>query len=184
VTRSFLFTVLVVCAAAGGCAQNAILELTEQVPADPAATSTSPRYALLQAHTGESFDAMWAGSGGIEGTALSATTPTTLHVSVVADDSAVQLAKLAIRVRFCGTPACTGPGDDNASEVRYVFDRAFYRGKVTRKTLPPITALPTGTPTPTSPVPTVIPKCEVEGCVEGATMNFCHADGVTHFCEG
>ena len=38
------------------------------------------------------------------------------------------------------------------------------------------------TPTATTPAPILIAKCDVQGCVEGSTTSYCHADG-THFCE-
>ncbi len=169
--------VLTACAALllFGCAENAILEVDLQLPAQP--TTGPALFAHVQARSADvvSFDETWAGTDAIEGREL-AEEASPLPFSVVAGGSAFT-RKLGVRVRFCETPACTGLGDDYAPEMRYRIERAFYRGRRTRVTIA-IASVPTAPPGEAE----VIEKCDVEGCTSGSTLSYCFIDG-RHFCE-
>jgi hypothetical protein len=100
----------------------------------------------------------------------------------------IEAEPVRIKVRFCHDPSCAAIDDDHAPEVRYQIERAFYLGQRTSLTLTvdciPNVAGQTDAP-PSCAVAQAqevdVPKCQVAGCREGVTSNYC-VNG-EHFCE-
>lgn len=159
----------------GGCADNAILELTLELP------SGEEGFAFVQFDQGATFEE-FEGSTSLDGFPLDG--PASVQVSVIADGDEIE-APLRVKVRFCQEPRCTFldpagiESDDGVGELRFELERAFYRGRFTEHTLDLRTIPERGIP----PTLSVVDKCEVGGCRDGTTVtNSCRADG-THFCE-
>lgn len=158
-----------------GCAQNAVLELTIQLPPDSAG---GPHFAYVQARANvTNFDDTWAGTGELAAFPLTAMAQT-VQVSVVTSDGAIVADPLAIKISFCGSSTCTALADAMAPQARFLVARAFYIGHRTSLTL----SIPTF-PTSATPAPTMIGKCEVAGCRDGTTADYCTMMGTRHFCE-
>lgn len=112
--------------AAGGCAENAVLELQVELPAAPEG-DPDPWFAQVQVRrSNASFDATWEGLD-----------PRTLElgpepqwdcISVQTGDDSVDLN---VRVNFCRTSDCEGLGDDRPPERRYFLEHPFYLGRRT-----------------------------------------------------
>jgi len=172
ITPALLLTLALPIVVGGGCAQNAILELTLELPAQP---TGAPLLVQVQARTAETVDfaESWAGTEPVSGLGL-ADEPSTRTVSIVGGDDLTR--ELGIRVRFCREAECTGLGDDRAPETQVLVERAFYLGHRTRLRL----EIPE-VPGP-SPVPMRVERCRVEGCLAGTTSTYCSLDG-RHFCD-
>ena len=172
-----------------GCARNAILELDVTIPAQ--AIVDGRRYALVEVADGVSAfddDAFLQGEESIE---VSTTETRTARFAVMGTSAATEVR---VRVRYCVAPRC----DDIEMDVRpfmegvrpgyrYVFERAFYVGRVTSYEID-VDPLSAGTE---SAVPETICRCAVAGCVGRTTTSYCRlsADPCnddpanTHFCE-
>jgi hypothetical protein len=176
VTRVRAACSVVLALALVGCAENAVLEVELTLPAQP--STGDPLFAYVQARSADvvSFDEAWAGTDAVEGRALD-TTVSTLPFSVVAGGASFT-RQLGIRVRFCVTSDCTGLHDDQAPEVRYRIERAFYQGRRTRLSRVIAPVPPSGVVAPI----VEIDKCDVEGCTSGSTSTYCFMNG-HHFCE-
>ncbi|MGE0784512.1 MAG: hypothetical protein AB7S26_02410 [Sandaracinaceae bacterium] len=155
-----------------GCAQNAILELTADVP-DAATVGVAPgAFAVLTFHQEATLPASFP-VGPEEALPLPPIGEAVARVSVIASrDLALPLF---VAVRYCSNESCGGLGDPNLASgpaiVRY--ERAFWQGEYTRHRL----VLPTMAGTTTE-----VGKCEVIGCTEGDDpVSAC--DGALHFCE-
>ncbi len=172
ISGAILLTLATTSVVGGGCAQNAILELTLDLPAQP---TGAPLLVQVQARTAErvDFDESWAGTEPVSGLAL-ADDPSTRTVSIVGGEDLTR--ELGIRIRFCREAECTGLGDDRAPEARFLVERAFYLGHRTRLRLE-IPEVPSAPPSPTT-----IARCRVEGCLAGTTSTYCSLDG-RHFCD-
>lgn len=168
--------------AVAGCSENAILELTVELPAQP--VPTGRRYALVQprVHPDNPFPDEWRGEDlpavelGLE--------PVVDHVSVVSDRGDVDLG---VKIRFCLEPSCTalgeadgGPGDADAPELWYLLEHPFYPGHRTFYEITGIGGIPTGRPA----APTVVGRCDIRGCVEGEITDYCRMGDGRHLCEG
>lgn len=160
-TPSLLLALLV-----AGCAQDAVLELTVEIPE---AAEPGPRYAVVDARAGEPVGAPPGDVVGLDRTAAGDG-----RVSIVAEPGDAE-QPLHLRVRFCDDPSCTGAPAD-VPQVRLRIERAFYPGEHTFLTVR-IEAVPTGT----EELPDV-GKCEVRGCVSGESATYCLEDGA-HLCE-
>jgi len=158
---------------AAGCAENAILELSLDLPP----TDGIRQYAFLQARSGEpSFEDTWSGDGSTDGLALAASGRTDAVVSIEASaDQADQ--ELRVKLHFCTSQRCTALADGSAPEVRIRFGRAFYVGEYTTAEV-----MVDSVPASGSISALDVDHCLVGGCRAGETSYYCRADG-THFCE-
>lgn len=159
-----------------GCAQNSIFELTLQTPPPEMGRDKVVIEARLGAEA--DFDADWQQTQ-IRGLVMEPFVDNTLLASFEASGDDMELP-LKVKVRFCLEERCTDVADGNAPEVRYEFERVFYRGRFTSNEQI-IVDYPTD---PSMPPETDVGKCDIvgEGCWEGATDNNCLGDG-RHFCE-
>jgi len=203
--RSRLPLALVSALLAGGCAQNAILELQIELP--PAPAGSSARFAYVQVaspNSGFDFGVDW----GDEGFTVPLTDSSQWTcVSVVGASPEVDVNA---RVRFCQEERCLDVADGNAPESRifvqdplYIGRRTFVRRRILRVpecvedadcggfgrctsgrcgcsgdadcTAEDAVCLAGG-------CVDRVGRCDVEGCITGATDNFCADDG-SHFCE-
>lgn len=152
------------------CTNNAILELTLNLPTSPA-----PRFALTQIRRADeyAFDTEWAGD---DPPAIPLTEqPTQDQISVESHDEATDLR---IKIRFCVRSACDDLQDDLAPEFWAEIEHPFYIGERTNYTLEVLT-LPEGIPA--SPV--TIGRCDIAGCIAGEASSYCRVSDGTHFCE-
>lgn len=156
-----------------GCGQNAVLELTVDLPPRDA---TDPVYALVQVRPAADrpFASDWGLSprdlGAVE---LSASSRLRDHISVVADESLDD--DLAVRVRFCRAPDCGDAAGEPPPEAQWIVEHPFYEGERTRATvvIPEI-------PSPTTPSTGRVERCLVEGCLSGDPSSWCV--GGQHAC--
>jgi hypothetical protein len=162
-----------------GCANNAIFELTLDTP--PADTR---EFVVVEARLGTlaevSFEDDWQQTR-ITGVVLDTMNDNTFLVSFEASGDDIE-RELHMKVRFCASVDCTnvGAGDGNAGEVRYNFERVFYRGRYTTDSQR-IEVIPTvGEMIEADDVD----KCRIVGvgCREGGSPMNCLADD-RHFCE-
>jgi len=183
--RRSLSALALALAAAGapGCAQNAIFELTLDLPPRPAALpATTPMYAFpqLRAGTAEAYMDRWAGQDPLTGVELTGER-TTMQISVIGN-SDIEALPLRLKTQFCVDPRCNGFGDDRGVPIQCVeFARVFYVGKVTSYPHE-ITVVPTATACAPADV-IAIDRCLVRGCRDGDTANYCRLEDGTHFCE-
>ncbi len=171
-------------ASATGCAQNAIFELTLDLPMRPASVPMGTEmYAFpqLRSGTSEAFTDRWAGQDPLTGVALSATERTTMKISVIGN-SDIEARPVRLKTQFCVDPRCNGFGDDSMAPIDCVeLERVFYVGSFT--SLPyNIMAVPTIVTCATADV-RHIGRCEIRGCVDGDTTSYCRLEDGTHFCE-
>lgn len=168
----------------GGCIErNAYLELELHFPAD-----ASGRNAVVRVNEGNvSFDEDWQSTDSLPAVKLDAKAATKLAVSVEGRPE-IETKPVRIKVRFCEDPSCAAINDDRAPEVRYQIERAFYLGERTSLSLT-VDCIP-NVMGETDPPPACalaqddeidVPKCQVAGCREGVTSNYCV--GGKHFCE-
>lgn len=171
-------------AGASGCAQNAIFELTLDLPERPAALPAgTPMYAFpqLRAGTAEAFMDRWAGQDPLTGVELQPGERTTMQISVIGN-SDIETRPLRLKTQFCVDPRCNGFGDDRGAPIQCVeFERVFYVGKFTSYTHA-IATVPTSIDCPVAGV-LPIGRCDIRGCRDGDTANFCRLEDGTHFCE-
>jgi hypothetical protein len=160
-----------------GCAQNAIFELTLDVPPPVGERSR----VVIEARTGDAdFSTDWQQTQ-ITGIPLTPAVRNSITASFEASGDDI-VGQLKVKVRFCVDERCldTADGPMSAPEQRYEFDRVFYQGRyttyaVTLDELPDPSMAP-----PVEPVD----KCSIAGddCWEGAPVTNNCLDG-THFCE-
>lgn len=177
-------------ALAAGCADNAILEVTLDLPpsgalvVDGGVVDAGPmparRYAFVQIRRAAEFDhaVAWSGTDP-ETIELDPTERTIADYSVVSTDEATDVH---VKVQFCVHPQCISPEDmavPSAPAVWYALEHPFYIGKRTFWD-----ARIDVIPGPASPTMEVLQvgKCEIEGCISGVTDDFCRIDG-RHWCE-
>lgn len=165
--------------AGSGCGENAILELTIDLP--PAATidGADRRFAIVQPRTSSNpFTDEWP-PGDLPPIELGAD-PIEDRVSVVTEDTSLDVH---FKVRFCRTDDCTAlgmggvPGDDVTPEVWYLLEHPFYAGKRTSFHIE-IPTMPAAPPAE----PEVVDRCDIEGCITGTSITFCTSDD-RHVCE-
>jgi hypothetical protein len=173
VKRAFVAAAVI---ASSGCARNAFLELTIELPKDP-----QNRFAVTQVMAGATdFTIQWGGDNPVPAMPLDANGPKTQKLSIEGNTDN-ESTEIRAKVTFCKQPDCLGPDDDKAPAVGLKVERAFYIGK--RTSFPwKIACIPGDTDcTLTIAAPTVVTKCQVAGCRAGTTNNHCF-DG-KHFCE-
>ena len=171
--RSRLPLALLSALLAGGCAQNAILELQIELP--PAPAGSSARFAYVQVaspNSGFDFGVDW----GDEGFTVPLTdTSQWTCVSVVGASPEVDVNA---RVRFCQEERCLDVADGNAPEsrifVRCTSGRCGCSGDADCTAEDAVCRA--------GGCVDRVGRCDVEGCITGATDNFCADDG-SHFCE-
>lgn len=171
-TMRLATAVALLCLLSSGCAQNAILELTVDMPAaDPLRPNL-----VVQALSGEAdFTNDWPQSQ-ITGIPLNTTEANLVEISVEGSGDDL-LRVLNVRLRFCEDPECHAINDGEPPEVWLTFERAFYQGEYTGYELS-LMSPPTMAPS----TPTTVGKCEVFGCVEGSSeTGYCIDD--VHHCE-
>ncbi len=162
-----------------GCAQNAILELTVQVPTATDVGAPGARFAVLNfANTRDSLTGTFPGSatGTEEAIPLPADATEEVRISVIGDERLDRA--LFVAVRYCVSETCSNvsPIDPNLDlrQLRVVrYERAFWPGEYSQHTLPlgPLTAGEI----------LEIDKCDVFACREGTALSACEGD--LHFCE-
>ncbi len=171
-------------ASVSGCAQNAIFELTLDLPPRPASLPAStPMYAFpqLRSGTSEAFTDRWAGQDPLTGVELTAER-TEMKISVIGN-SDIEARSVRLKTQFCVDPRCNGFGDDSMAPISCVqFERVFYVGTFTSYRLTHIDVVPTIV---TCGMSDVFPvgRCDVRGCVDGDTTSYCRLEDGTHFCE-
>ncbi len=171
-TTRFPMAVALTCLLSSGCAQNAILEITIDMPAaDPLRPNL-----VVQALSGEAdFSNDWPQSQ-LTGIPLDTTEANLVEVGIEGSGDDL-LRELNVRLRFCEDPECHAIADGDPPEVWLTFERAFYQAEYTSYE---VSLMPPPTMAPSSP--TVIGKCAVFGCVEGSSeTGYCIGD--VHHCE-
>jgi len=162
--------------ASAGCAQNAAFELLLDLPPGPA--DGTPLFVLVQPRNAalNPFEDGWRGDD-IESFELVPGERSEDHISVISGDETVDLN---LKVRFCQSPSCSGFDDDRGPERWFQFEHPFYIGARTYwdPELPIIVDVPTERDT----TPTVIDRCQIQGCVDGRLSMYCRTDG-RHLCE-
>ncbi len=156
-----------------GCAQNASLEITLNLPQGPSDGSTV--YVLTQprAAAENPFADEWRGDD-LPAVELDPMTDIQDHISVLSTDDTTDLN---IKVRFCANPNCTDIADDMAPERWFQLEHPFYIGARTFWT-----ADITEIPTMRDSSPTIVGMCAIRGCVDGDSSSYCRTDG-RHLCE-
>ena len=172
--------------AGAACSQpNAYLEIALDFPPNPTGAT---RHAVVGVVTGDvSFDEDWRSTEPLPATTLSATSRTSMPVSVEGCPE-IEATPVRVKVRFCLDASCAAVGDDRAPEVRFEIDRAFYLGERTSLTLAVACIPNVAGETDAAPAcatkdraVTAVSKCSVAGCREGVTRSYCAGD--KHFCE-
>jgi hypothetical protein len=169
--------------ASSGCARNAFLELTIQLPKNH--DTMNKRYAVTQVMAGPDFKVQWADDNAIAAVLLDANNPSTQKLSIEGN-SDNESQKLGVKITFCKDPNCLALGDEKAPTTGLEIERAFYIGKRTNFTWT-IDCIPPGDGVApvtgcTPELPKVVEKCKVGGCVGGPpTSNYCI--GGKHRCE-
>ena len=181
-----LAIVAAVLAPACAAESNAYLELTLAFPANDTGTT---RHAVVGVATGDvSFDEDWRSTEPLPPTTLSPADKTSLRASVEGR-AEIESTPVRVKVRFCRDASCAAVGDDNAPEVRFQIERAFYLGERTSLSLA-VECIPyvlgetdgqIGNCATNDKSQVNVAKCAVAGCREGVTTNYC-ASG-KHFCE-
>lgn len=165
---------LVLVALLAGCSDNAVLEVDLGLPA-----SAEPGiYAYVQFDDGEaSFTSQWVNPDDWPGTELTGSTQR-VQYSAVSERFDIDLL---IKVRFCQSPTCDRPGDEDTVSrgVVYRVQHPFYRGSRTEWATT-IDEVPPGPPTEEI----LVDRCSVAGCITGAPPSgFCSEETGQHFCE-
>lgn len=160
-----------------GCADNAILELTVEIPDAEAAGAPSADRVTLQFVTDEIPPGAPVPILGDESRVATFMLPAdgvaTEPVSVVASPDQVP-RPFSVTVVYCeGRTPCPVDPTEPVAVVRY--ERAFYRGEVTSHTL----ALPAQGDLDVPPVG----KCDVAGCISGTAMACDFGSPPVHACE-
>jgi len=160
-----------------GCADNAILELTVEVPDADAAGAPGADRVTLQFLTepiaaGEPTPMLTEASQ-VTTLMLAEDGPAPQRVSVVASPGHVE-DPLFVTVFYCaGRSPCTFNRGDAVSVVRY--ERPFYRGEFTSHTL--------ALPRQGAPDVLEIGRCDVAGCIGGTAMPCDLSTPPVHACE-
>ena len=179
-----LFLSLAVAASSAmGCAQNAVFELTLDLPPRPASVPAgTPMYAFPQLRSGttEAFMDRWAGQDPLTGVELLPGERTTMQISVIGNAD-IETRPVRLKTQFCVDPRCNGFGDDRGAPIECVeLERVFYVGKYTSY---PHQILDVPTATDCTAGVIAIERCLVHGCRDGDTANYCRLEDGTHFCE-
>ncbi|HJL18672.1 MAG TPA: hypothetical protein RMH99_23625 [Sandaracinaceae bacterium LLY-WYZ-13_1] len=80
-----------------------------------------------------------------------------------------------MRARPCTEGDCLGIADADAPEVRVEVERPFHAGRVTRVVLEDLAF--------GGEAPVVVDRCQVEGCIDGASVSDCTLPEDAHYCE-
>lgn len=210
-SRALALVISVAALATAGCAQNAILELQVQLPANPPGESW---FAQIQVRdqSGHEFNIPWMG-GDLTSVPLT-NAPQWDCLSVQSVDPGVSLN---VRVRFCRSEDCLDLDDGDPPERLYSLETPFYIGARTyfRITVPEIPACDMAGSGTCASTPGVcvdgrcscsvdaecgeatdmrcepgfgcvrmIDRCSIEGCIEGpVSASYCSLDTGQHFCE-
>jgi hypothetical protein len=156
-----------------GCARNAFLELTIQLPPD-----ATRRFAVTQVMGSDTpFDIAWATDDPIAPIQLDVAGQLTQRISIEGDEDN-ETKPILVKVTFCKQADCLHPDDAKAPFAGIKIERAFYIGK--RTSYPwNLECVPEGTCM--TPKVKDVAKCSVAGCRAGTTTNYCF--GGKHFCE-
>ena len=203
---------IVLAALSAGCAQNAILELQVQLPANPPGETW---FAQVQVRTAPASDPLsnfsinWMGSD-LRTVPLTSTSQWDC-VSVQSLDPAVSLH---VKVRFCRAEDCLDLLDGDPPERLYSLETPFYIGSRTyhRIVVPAIPDCASTADCTRDAVGVcvegrcacsvdsdcgegyacvagvgcaqIVDRCAIEGCIEGpVSAMFCSRDTGEHFCE-
>jgi len=182
-----LLTVPLLLAALVGCADNAILEVTLDLP--PVMDDRSFAFVQARAASGADLLETWSDESSISGFRLRTGERERVTFGVEADGDQVEEG-LLLKVRFCDSSRCDSLTDEtqDPSEQHYDFERAFYRGEITTYeneiTVMPLACDPAGGSC-AHPLQ-MVGKCQVFGCRAGSSSSGCTGDdgmGARHFCE-
>lgn len=178
---------------ASGCEQNAVLEITLDLPARPEGElpAEDDVYAFVQIRDDQlPFTDGWAREPrDYAGTVLTDERQQ-VHYSAVSSRDDIGLN---MKVRFCsGTdPKAQFCGDEDersctmSRAVWLSFERPFYLGKRTAwRDTDAIPEVPEPECPDSRPIQ-MVGKCEIEGCIEAipGSGTFCRRSDGTHFCE-
>ena len=163
-----------------GCAENAILELTLELPPAADVGRADATHVVVDVATDGSEevppDSAFPLSGAFRAAAADA--PNRVPVSLVAGGERLE-APLWVRVRYCGAPDCAAIGDDAPPTAYVRIDRPFWLGQVSEATA----ALPGPWD---DPEVARLAKCDVRACADPRFTSgepTCTGDG-RHWCEG
>jgi hypothetical protein len=182
-----LLIAMVVLVAAVGCADNAILEITLDLP--PAEDGRSFAYVQARSKPGADLLAPWSEESSISDFRLRTGERERVTFGVEASGDQIE-SRLLLKVRFCDGSRCDSltDGMQDPAEQHFDFERAFYRGEFTTYvheiTLMPPPCEPAGGGC-THPLE-LVGKCQVFGCRAGSSSSGCTGDdgmGARHFCE-
>jgi hypothetical protein len=156
-----------------GCAQNAALEITLDLPPGPSDGTTV--YVLTQPRSAAEnpFTDEWRGDD-LPAIELMPGMAIEDQISVLSTDDSTDLN---LKVRFCANENCTAIEDDMAPERWYALEHPFYIGERTYWSV----SIPT-IPTMRDTEPTPVEMCDIRGCVDGDLSSYCRVDG-RHLCE-
>lgn len=178
---------------ATGCEQNAVLEITLDLPPRPTGEFPTEEevYAFVQIRDDQlPFGDGWAREPrDYAGTRLTDERQEVRYSAVSSRDD----IGLHMKVRFCsGTgpqaPFCGSEDESSCTMSRAVWlelERPFYLGKRTAwrdgEAIPEVPAAECPDDRPVQ----VVGKCEIEGCIEAipGSGTFCRRSDGTHFCE-
>ena len=126
--RSSRSLMLFVALVAGGCAENAFLELQLELPPTPAGDE-EPWFARIQVRDAANnpFELQWSGGDPFGSVPLGPAARWEC-ISVESRDEEIDVN---VRVRFCRTPDCSDLGDPTDRERWFRIERPFYIGKRT-----------------------------------------------------
>jgi hypothetical protein len=161
---------------ASGCARNAALEVTFDLPPAPTVATTRRTYAFAQFdRPPASFDTSWSNTSDFDGVELG---PARSFARYSLLTERID-GDLLVKLRFCASPRCDDDGDENAPSELYVIERPFHLGQRTAWTAV-VQQVPGGPDT----MPTVVDRCAVSGCILGyrGAVSYCREDG-SHFCD-
>lgn len=174
--------------ALAGCADRGIFQLDVTLPEQQSVLTATGRpvvvrYAAVQLRTGRAeptiFDAPWSNEETTPAVVLAVDGATQMRVDVEVGAGAAD-GPISAKLIFCGESSCGRDGAAPDVSEWLVFERAAYVGAVTRYELdrasaPVVSDRDAG--------PTVIGRCEIEGCNQGISVpSYCDDD--RHFCEG
>ncbi|MEM7608266.1 MAG: hypothetical protein AAF411_23170 [Myxococcota bacterium] len=159
-----------------GCTDNAVLELTVEVPAAPA-DRTEPLFAFLEVNDSATVvdaETEFRFPDTPDGVQLGAEVGDVAY-SVVASPAQYE-SDVLVSVRYCVDRRCNGFGDEFTDRIRFRIERPFFDGVRTR------IRLELGEFTDeVSDEETAIDQCSVEGCGDPGLASYCDATG-THLC--
>jgi len=157
-----------------GCARNAFLELTIELPKD-----ADGRFAVTQVMAGApDFTIAWGTDDPIAPIKLDPNSPQSQRLSIEGDTDN-ESTPISVKVAFCKQADCLAPTDSSAPFAGLKIERAFYIGKRTSFAWK-LDCIPGSTGCTAQPT-TDVPKCGVAGCRAGVTSSYCA--GGKHYCE-